>query len=348
VPAVSPYDLEPPMWRGLLARGAVFHATRTKISQFCELLDHDKWVKLVWLDLVTRIEEFAELDLDDDAAVQRVVTAWDDRLLDTLGRTPLEAEARQLLGELRELVRRAHGADPFLRIFTGVTARAQALYQEGWRSAALGVAHLGEHPRQNGDPYALTAATPWRPNAPVAEVELRIQPDLFGPAAFAAVPMLLIHECICHVPARQDRAANDSTFAEGLLDWVAYLYHDLWAVTIDCDLAPAALRHAETLRHILTGASGPEGRARRVGHQAARNLQTWFRRAYGHDPAVAQLMVARLAVQLNLVDRPLADKDHFVSLLGWPLPPVLQQALREWDAGDLPAEALLDVGVEPV
>jgi hypothetical protein len=45
------------------------------------------------------------------------------------------------------------------------------------------------------------------------------------------------------------------------------------------------------------------------------------------------------------VDRPLADKDHFVSLLGWPLPPALEEVLREWEEGRVPASAVLDVVV---
>ena len=176
---------------------------------------------------------------------------------------------------------------------------------------------------------------------------MRIECEMFGPAAFAALPLLLTHECICHVPARQDRAANDSPFAEGFLDWAAYVYYENWVVKLDHTFAPAARRHAELLRGILTSDPGREGDARRTGHQAARNLQTWFEVACGHQAAEAMLTVARLAVQLNIVDRSLEDKDHFVSLLGWPLPPPLQEALHAWEADDTAAEAeaLLDVAV---
>jgi hypothetical protein len=346
---MSPYvGLEPAMWRGLLTRAAVLHATRTRIPMFCELLDRDHLVQLVWLNLITRINEYSSDDLDDDAAVARVVRAWDDQLLATLGLAQLEADVRQLLADLRELVCLARGTDPFLQIFTGVAAQAKAVYQNGWRNAALGLAYLGEHPRRSRDPYAVTAVTPWPPDDAVAEVELRIQPELFGPAAFAALPMLLTHELVCHVPARHDCAANDSTFAEGLLDWVAYFYHDNWAVTIDRELAPAARGHAESLRHILTWSTGSEGLARRIGHQAARDLQVWFESECGHAPGEAEQSVAQLAVQLNTVDRSLAEKDHFVSLLGPSVPPPLAEVLHGWEAGELPAEALLDVELERV
>ena len=50
--AVSPYpDLEPWMWRSLLARAVVFHATRTRLSQFCDHVDRGGAVERVLRDL---------------------------------------------------------------------------------------------------------------------------------------------------------------------------------------------------------------------------------------------------------------------------------------------------------
>jgi hypothetical protein len=347
VQALSPYTgLEPGTWRNLLARAAVFHATRTKLSEFCDHIDRGGAVQLLMLDLEIRARECAEHDTDDDETVNRVIKAWDARLIELLTLTQLDTEARDLLAALQTLMRCACGADPFRKIFAGVTAFASTVYGDGWRRPTLGMAHLGRHPRPGRDPYAVTAATPWPPDETSAEVELRIHCDMFGPAAFAALPMLLTHECICHVPARQDRAANDSTFAEGFLDWVAYVYYENWAVKLDHALAPSARRHADLLRNVLTSDKSPEGDARRIGHQAARNLQAWFEQACDQAAHEAKLTVARLAVQLNTVDRPLSDKDHFVSLVGWPLPPQLEDVLHRWEAQDLDADALLDVVVQ--
>ena len=130
------------------------------------------------------------------------------------------------------LVRCVHSHDPFHRIFTGITAHASALYGDAWRTADTRGGPHPRHPRGDStrsDPYVVTAMTPWPPSVAEAVVELHIHHDDFGPAAFAALPILLTHECVCHVPARQDRASNDSTFAEGLLDWVAYVFHEQWA-----------------------------------------------------------------------------------------------------------------------
>jgi hypothetical protein len=335
------------MWRSLLVRAAVFHAARTRLSQFCDHVDLGGAVEFALRDLELRARECAARDIDDQTAVTLVVEAWDKRLTETLGLGELDATARQLLAELQVLVRCAHAHDPFLRIFAGVTALASALYGDAWRTATLGVAHIRRHPRgvsPHDDPYVVTAMTPWPPSVAEAVVELHIHHDHFGPAAFAALPILLTHECVCHVPARQDRASNDSTFAEGLLDWVAYVFHEQWAGKLDVGLAPAARRHAETLRAVLgRHTDSAEGRARLVGHMAAETLRLWFEDSCGHGPDESKLSVARLGVQLNQVDRPLAEKDHFVSLLGWPLPPALEDVLREWEAGRVAASAVLDL-----
>jgi len=335
------------MWRSLLARAVVFHATRTRLSQFCDHVDRGGAVERVLRDLELQAREWAECDVDNDTAVARVIEAWDARLTEILGLRQLDPMARKLIQELRDLVRCARNHDPFHRIFTAITEHASALYGDAWRNATLGVAHIGSHPRgdsSRSDPYVVTAMTPWPPKIPEAVVELHIYHDDFGPAAFAALPILLTHECVCHVAARQDKASNDSTFAEGLLDWVAYVFHEQWVGKLDVELAPAARRHADVLRTVLCRQTdSAEGRARRIGHEAAETLRSWFEDQCGHSPHESKLAVAQLGVQLNKVNRPLAEKDHFVSLLGWPLPPALEEVLGQWEEGRMPASAVLDV-----
>src|SRR5262249_6071823 len=202
--------------------------------------------------------------------------------------------------------------DPFREIFVGISSLASALYGSAWRRATLRVAHIRSHPRGGApplDPYAVTATTPWPPDETDAAVELLIFCDQFGPAAYAAVPILLTHECVCHVPARQDRAKNDSAFAEGFLDWAAYFFLDQWAGKLDTALAPAARQHARELRHVLTRRTDtPEGRARMVGHEAAETLLAWFENDCGLGPYESQLRGAQPAGPLHQFERPLRDK----------------------------------------
>lgn len=345
MPTLSPYDLEPWMWRNLLARAAVFHATRTKLSELCDHIDKGGAVQGALLDLEMWAEEFAAYDDDDETTVTKVVAAWDEQLTARLGRSQLDTETRELLAELQALARLASWDDPFRETFARITALTRIIYGDGWRSATLDVAHIGRHPRAGHDPYPLTAVTPWDSSKPEAKVQLHIRCDKFGPAAFAALPMLLIHECICHVPACQDKADNQSTFAEGLMDWVAYHYHDRWAVKLDRGLAPSARLHAASLRQVLTRADSPEGRARRIGHQAAENLQAWFEAECGQHYQESPVTVALLAVQLNQVKRDLADKDRFVSLLGSAMPPDVERALHAWESGRIGGEELLATAV---
>jgi hypothetical protein len=332
------------MWRSLLARAAVFHATRTRLSALCDMSGGGA-VQGALRDLEMWAKECSLQDVDDETLVAWVVQQWDAALTRTLGMQYLDAATRDLLTELQELVRRACSADPFRKIFAGISSLASALYGSAWRSATLCVAHIRSHPRGGTlplDPYPVTATTPWPPGDSGAKVELQIFCDEFGPAAYAALPMLLTHECVCHVPARQDRAKNDSAFAEGFLDWVAYFFLDQWAGKLDTGFAPAVRRHARELRHLLTSRSDtPEGRARLVGHEAAETLLAWFEDACHLDPDEGRVRVAQLAVQLNQIERPLHEKDYFVSRLGSPIPPDLQVALRDWEAGRIPADALL-------
>ena len=351
----SPYDgLERRRWRSILVRAAVFRAARRTLAEFCDHIDQGGIALFVLMDLEVLAQALAAGetdDLDDDQLVSRIVLDWDKRLAAMLDGALLGADLRRLLVEIRSLLSHACATDPFQEIFARVTAKAEAIYRDKWRPASLEMAHLGKPPRGGQDPYAITAATEWSRCKTSANVELAIHDEGFRPAAFAALPMLFTHECICHVPARQDRVANDSTFAEGLLDWVAFDLHQQWAGMLDSVLAPAARQHAQMLRHFLALDKSDEGSARRRGHRAAERLRTWFedRELALHGGVdvdfteVGAIHVIRLALALNVIDRPLADKDAFVALLGSSFPPDLEAALEEWLAGTITAEALLDV-----
>jgi hypothetical protein len=345
--SIPPYQqLEPDMWRSLLARAAVFHATRGRLGRLCDMADQPA-VRTVLARLEEAVQLYAPKDEDDRTIVTQVATAWNEALAQILSWDKIDAAARRLLTELKELVVSACGEDPFLAVFAPIESQASQLYGAAWRPARLSVAHARSHPRGSDvshDPYALTAMTPWPPDPAAAEIELQIYGDGFGPAAYAAMPMLLTHECVCHVPARQERAKNDSQFAEGFLDWAAYHFFGIWAGKVDPQFASATRKHAERLKQVLTGqVRTNEGRARLVGHDAAEDLRTWFETECLMSAEESRTQVARLAVELNQADRPLVDKDHFVSLLEWPLPPELASRLHSWVAGLVSSEELLSL-----
>lgn len=346
--AQSPYSsLEPMMWRRLLARAAVYHATRATLARWCDEVDRYDALRLVMIELDMVAYQCSGVDGDDLAVVADVVRQWEEVIARTLSREHVEQEALRLLEDLRGKVGSATGDDPFDLLFHGIQAQAEALYGTYWRPSRLSIAHSRSHPRGADlaqDPYPITAVTAWPPQPHEAKVELQICCEKFGPAAFAALPILLTHEFVCHVPARQKEAKNDSEFAEGLLDWAAYYFLHRWAGKIDPELAPAARTHADRLKHVLASrAASPTVRARRMGHDAAENLVGWLEQECRLPIDECETRVALLAVQLNQVERPLDIKDQFVSRLSWPpIPPPLDERLRAWVAGGTRAEQLLD------
>jgi hypothetical protein len=345
----TPYaELEPVRWRNILAKGAIYHALRTRLVALGDLVEQGGPVQGAFIDLAMHVNDCAARDLDDEETVRRVVAAWDAVLTNKLGMAQLEDDVRELLTAARTLARHACATDPFRRMFEQINRYAGAIYGEGWRPPTLMLAHILGHPRSStpkDDPYVVTAmCTPSSGDADIAAVQLLICCDEFGPAAYAAVPSLLVHELVCHVAAKQDLVKNDSVFAEGLMDWAAYYYLDMWASKIDAGLSQAARMHAQKLRDLLVKHGTAEGRARKLGHAGAETLRTWFECEFDRDADEAKATVSWLAVRLNQVDRPLVEKEVFVTKLSDPMPPDLETALRMWDA-DRDTEALLAAAV---
>jgi hypothetical protein len=347
--ATSPYeDLTLTTWRNLLVLAVIFHAVRTKLDRLYDMGTQTNSVRLV-LDQLALAAQEASVDSadgeDEEAVLGKAVKAWDANLYTALGHKALEPDARNLLTQIRDLVSHSAPNNPFQMLFAAIEAKTRDVYGEAWRPAVLSVAHINSHPRpgaQTGtDPYTVTARTPWPPNGGRVKVELHVYCDKFGPAAFAVLPMLLTHECVCHVPARQDKAKNDSLFAEGFMDWAACRFLREWAGALDPELASAARMHAQRLTEILTQHDrGKEAAARRQGRGAAEALFSWFEWKCKLPPDEAGSRVARLAVELNQMDSSIRLKDHFVALLEQPFPPALDGLLRRWVAGEIDTRQL--------
>ena len=339
----SPYEfLEPDAWRGLLARAAVFHAARCRLGRLVDLAGETAEINMILLEGPSAPMVFARGPAGEPDRIPWGGDACAAALDRMLSKGPADASVAVLLAELRELAGRAHTDDPFQGLLRGVESQAKLLYGDAWRPTTLSVAYMRSHPRGPGssDPYAVTAVTPFPTSPTAARIELHLCCELFGPALYAALPMILTHECVCHVAARQDKANNDSSFAEGLLDWAAYYFFDRWAGKMDSELAPAARRHAQALRQVLSNGNS----ARIAGHAAAEELRAWFESELGQTDVESTISVAHLAVALNKAEDSLAAKDAFVSVVGGrPMPPDVDAALRSWAAGGLDPAELLDL-----
>src|SRR5207237_2658109 len=134
---------------------------------------------------------------------------------------------------------------------------------------------LTAHPRRIDirDPYAVDAETR---QADGAVVELQIHPESLGPATWAALPSLLVHECVCHAPARQGgKVKNTSLFAEAFMHWAARWLFVQWITVAAPEFAATASQHASGLWEILTPAFSDAGGSRARGWRAAEETTVW-------------------------------------------------------------------------
>jgi len=347
-----PYpELDERIWRNILARANVFHAIRTRLADLFDRTFFSNAVDSTLRQLASIADEFSEIECNTTRAVLATLGEWRSVVARTAEFAHLDESDADLLREIENLLLEALMAsdirvvNPLDETFVKVSRLSGQVYRRYfWRkpafSLAMEIAHLRPH-HSYLDPYAVSALTTSVPNA---VVQLVIWPHAFGPPAYAVLPYVLIHECICHVPARQDRVDNGSTFAEGFMDWAAEYFYGLWLSRIDSRLAPMTEQHVAALQQVLTGASNTDASSRRVGRRRASQLVNWIS---GHDPglgesrSVAKKAVVKLALTLNTTMAPLDIKDHFVSELNPAPNPVLGERLRAWVDGQLdPADLL--------
>ena len=332
----APYGLDDVDWRALLVRGALLRAVARLLPELHELRRSPEVATAIGqMHIATRA---ACANASEDAeAVTLAGEQWSSAL-DELDREGLGLEERQVLRGVRDQVSAATDEDPYKLLFVAVAERASAVYGDAWPGCDLDIAKLIELPRDGRDPYALSGAT--RPDTkPV--VELALFAEGLGPATWAAVPSILVHEAVCHVAARQGgRVDNASPFAEGFMHWAASWFFSTWLDSLDADLAQAAREQADPLWTALTPPASSLGSARRHGVRAAGRLMTWLA-GRGLSLAEAEMQVAHLAVALNREEASLARKDHFVVRVNAgpdaPLEELLDAVLME--RGD-PAEVL--------
>jgi hypothetical protein len=331
--------------RSLLVRAAIFHAVRARLGRLCEL-QQDSAVRAVMSGLDRAVQTCMTGDLDDRTLVTVVAGRWVAELAEIRLWRGIEPEVERLLVDLQELAGAARPGNPIAAIFDRIESLSRELYGGAWRPATLTVTPLTRHPfglDPDRDPYALTAEISWPPEPPPAQVTLWIY-DGFGPDAYAAIPILLIHECVCHVAAVQEKAKNDSQFAEGFLDWMGHHFLRLWAAKLDSLSASAAESHAARLSQLRANQVTVEARrARRLGSLAATDLAHWFHSECRMGLEESSHRVAMLAVELNLTRRSIATKDQFVSLLALPFPPAVEEKLHAWTEGLATSEELLDL-----
>lgn len=299
------YELDPGDRRLLLARTALLRALGPRLGDVYDFRScPGVLLALAEMDLAAMKARHASGNAE---AVAGVVDAWCDALTRILADKGIALNERRILSDLQVRAREASPEDALDALYDAVVREASAIYKPHWPSCSLEVSKLAERRR----PYALCGETR-RGKDPVVHLKLNL--DALGPATYAAIPSLLVHEAVCHVAAQPDAEVdNDSPFAEGLMHWAAvHFFFARWMATIDGDLRPSAEQHGRSYWHELTESDGYAASPRRLGIRAADRLVEIAETDAELPSESAPAAVAHLAVALNVEPAPLECKDLFV------------------------------------
>jgi hypothetical protein len=326
-------------WRGLLARGSLLRACSTRLAQLHDLSFAYASVDGAIKDLA-KAAGVAEAAASDTVAVREAVGQWRSSIADWLNNPgTTTTDERELLEEVYALCTAATAEDPFAAIFAPLCALSAEVYGADCPKPELMLDDLPSHPRNPPDLYAVLAKATLATPTVASIVTLMIYPNGLGPATFAALPGLLAHECIAHVPAEQDRVKNDSSFAEGFMDWAARYFFDGSISHLLPELSAVAKTHVGPFSELFASPLTKEGRARRLGRLAADHLVALTIAELGVSDIEAAAIVARLARDLNRHHGSITDKDLRVAkVLALAKPcPLLSEVLK----GERPAADLI-------
>ena len=148
-------------------------------------------------------------------------------------------------------------------------------------------------------------------------VRLRIHPNQLNIETYSAVYAILVHECVCHVPAYRVRQTNESPFSEGFCDWAAHKLFERWLRELDPLFEDAARQFGEEIWSMMKTRHGGNKfwYNRSFGHVAADRLVRLFMNGGATDQEAINLVI-KLARELLVLDEPLVVKDNFVRFIG--------------------------------
>jgi hypothetical protein len=173
-------------------------------------------------------------------------------------------------------------------------------------------------------------------------VELQVHLDGFQAPSLLAIPALLTHELVCHAYATEDRNRLTSTWAEGVMDWAAAVFFEVWSPELSLPYAAVKWHGGGLWNQRMFPTRG-------TGREAAERLVEWWitedslrRLGIAQRVRVAKQVVSKLAIEVNVTPAPLYNKDNLTSrMLLVHTDSRLQEALRAWHAGTGSVDALL-------
>lgn len=304
-----------------------------------ELLELDglRWLNGIIRHVFDTIELHADRYDTDEEAFNYCLTVIRESIEERIEAKGLSNE----LERLRSLASKAQPCDPVQVIFNILVKDVRGIYpKSSRRQVRLDMEWTNNHPLLSSagefaDPYHINALTQVHPKHSV--VELQVHLDGFEAPSLLAIPALLTHELVCHAYASEDRNRLTSTWAEGVMDWVAaFFFFEIWSLSLSLPYA-AVRRHGSRLWELRMFPTRGTGRA------AADTLVEWLiTEPWVRSVGVARRVVAKLAVEVNATPAPLYKKDRLTSrMLLIHTDSGLQEALRAWHARTGTVDALL-------
>ena len=298
-------------------------------------LDSLRWLHGIIRDAFGAVELHADKYDTDNEAFNYCLTVIREKIEQRIEAKGLDEE----LERLRKLASRAQPCDPVQAIFNMLVKNVGNVYpKSSHRQVSLDMEWINNHPSLSNaggfaDPYHVNAHTRVYPEHSV--VELQVHLDEFEAPSLLAIPALLTHELICHAYASEDRNRLTSTWAEGVMDWVAAFFFEIWSPKLSLPYA-AVRRHGAGLwdRRMFP--------TRGTGRAAADTLVEWLiTEPWVRGVGVAKRVATKLAIEVNVTPVPLYGKDRLTSrMLLIHTDSQLQEALRAWHAGTMTADAL--------
>ena len=299
-----------------------------------------RWLDAVLKDALLAISVHAPQATTTSEAFEQAIELVRINIEQRIATVGADAELTRLLAATSD----AHECDIIHEIFKDLSGKARSVYRKApRRKMELRREWLNSHPigsispTKFHDPYHVSAVTEVQPDLNRSNVELRVHLDEFGVKSLLAIPAMLTHELVCHAYANETGTSDlKSIWAEGVMDWAAYFFSKRWSLRLKLPY-PVTKRAGDDLWHHRMTAERYTGRA------IADTLLEWF----AADDAVrgatmAEQVTARYALEINIVEAPLCDKDKLASrIANISTDPALQGSLRAWLRGKLPASAML-------
>lgn len=290
-------------------------------------VDDLRWLKGILQETFAAVEVHANSFDSDEEAFSYCLNAIKTSIKQRIEARGSDDELNRLYG----LASEAKPCDPIQIIFSSLAKNARSVYpKSSRRQVSFHPEWINNHPLLSSagrfaDAYHVSARTRVHPNRSV--VELQIHLDEFEAPSLLAIPALLTHELVCHAYANEDRNRATSIWAEGVMDWVAAFFFHIWSPQLSLPYA-AVKQHGGQL---WDGRMFP---ARYTGRAAADTLVEWLiGEPWVRGLGMAERVVAKLALEVNVAQAPLHEKDRLTSrMLLVQSDRQLQEALRAWRA----------------